>query len=480
MRAMKRTVSVLLSLMLVLGMMTIGMSAVGAAETNKVNVTSNIGASTSVDYTADSEQVTVTYKLKADLGVLNTQGVITYDTAVLKLTDSSKSAAVAFPTMTTSASVNFKDGRVVFNFSDPALYDFSTESVYATLVFDIIGTGDTTVNLNVDVLTGCKKANSTSADDVNFVYYDDIDTTKFTAKAEAKVTPEDNLVDFSTFLNRYGSNLEGKVGLVYIFNKAPKGYDTSKLTVEFAGPDDSTGEDSQNVTMKYTDMTSISSRYLRHDYSLKSTMFSQPITATIYENGKAIAKDTYSIEQYILDKPATDPIAQNLNNALLNYGAYAQLTFDAYTDNLANKSIDAPLQNVTADDIVLPSGVGEQPDLSSLGLTFWMEGAELEADTAIRVYYRITNSSKFASATATYNGANLPFNVVNSTRRMLYIPNISSADYDTTQVITFSNGATYKTSILAQLKNKLIDNPDDNLAKAMYWYNQAANAYFED
>ena len=60
MRTIKRTVSVLLTLMLVLGMVTIAIGTASAAGTYKINVTSNIGKSTSKDYNASTEKVTIT------------------------------------------------------------------------------------------------------------------------------------------------------------------------------------------------------------------------------------------------------------------------------------------------------------------------------------------------------------------------------------------------------------------------------------
>ncbi len=99
MRAMKRTVSVLLSLMLVLGMVTMGISVASAAE-NTISATSNIAATATQTYTAGSGQVTVNYSLQSPKRIVDGQGVITYDTNVLKLADCNTRSRSISPTST--------------------------------------------------------------------------------------------------------------------------------------------------------------------------------------------------------------------------------------------------------------------------------------------------------------------------------------------------------------------------------------------
>ena len=488
MRAMKRTVSVLLSLMLVLGMMAIGMSAVGAAGTNTITAKSTITSDASQTYTSDSKQVTVTYYFQSAKKLINAEGVLTYDPAVLKPAATTTEQSLVPYLRNISVNLGLSGGRITFNASDPQNpVDFTTKDVFLTITFDIIGTGDTTVNMDIDTITVTNTDGKTRAGDLDVVYDGVVDNTLFTANGEVVVSGGEpgNVVDPSVFLNRYGANLEGKVGLMHVFNKSPEGYDTSKLTVKFIGPDDSVGDASENKTIKYTDMAAAGKKYLRHDYSLKSTMLAQPVTFEIYNNGEFLCRSTYSVMQYALDKPSTDQVTNTLVNALLNYGGYAQLQFGAYTDNLANQNIDSTLTAITADTIVLPAGVGTAPDLSSIGMNYYMEGSELEADTAIRVLLKVTDKTKANAATATWNGANAPIVFTNASGsiREIDLTNISSADFDTIQTVTFSNGKTYKTSVLAQIKKKLTDNEPGsaayNLATAMYWYNQAANAYFE-
>ena len=174
MKAIKRTVSVLLSLMLVLGMVTMGISVASAAE-NTITYTSNIGAQGTKTYVPGTDkQVTVTYNLKTSTRIINAQAVVTFDPAVLKLADG-QTAATVCPNIP-GATVNLtKSGRVPFAASDFAGgYDFSAGGAFVTVIFDIIGSGNTTVNLAVDTLTGTTALNTSSANDVPVVIAEEL------------------------------------------------------------------------------------------------------------------------------------------------------------------------------------------------------------------------------------------------------------------------------------------------------------------
>ena len=136
MRAIKRTVSVLLSLMLVLGMVTMGISVASAAE-NTISATSNIAATATQTYTAGSGQVTVNYSLQSPKRIVDGQGVITYDTNVLKLADCNTKNTF-YPNLSGGmvvVNLDKTDGRIPFNFSNLNTYDFSTSKVMVSVVF---------------------------------------------------------------------------------------------------------------------------------------------------------------------------------------------------------------------------------------------------------------------------------------------------------------------------------------------------------
>lgn len=164
MKKIQKKLSVVLAVMMVLCMFTALPFSASAAETseetsagNKINVTSNVTDPVSYDYNAQTEQVVVTYLLKADHMIVDTQSSLTYDSKVLKLasTTTTNTKNKVFPVFQSSIVWNPSlTNQVLFNCSSLDLFNFKSENVYCAFTFDVVGSGDTTVNLNVDYLTG--------------------------------------------------------------------------------------------------------------------------------------------------------------------------------------------------------------------------------------------------------------------------------------------------------------------------------------
>lgn len=193
MKKIQKKLSVVLAVMMVLCMFTALPFSASAAEktsTNKISVTSNVTDPVSYEYNANTKQVVVTYNLQAKNMILNTQSTLTYDSSVLKLA-STNTRNTDFPVFGDTIVWNNKlDGRLPFNCTSLDLYNFKQKNVYCTFTFDVIGSGNTTVDLNVQVLTG------TVADsyeelfegkdiDISYINYDEerVEGATFTAEA---------------------------------------------------------------------------------------------------------------------------------------------------------------------------------------------------------------------------------------------------------------------------------------------------------
>lgn len=157
MKKIQKKLSVVLAVMMVLCMFTALPFSASAAEktsTNKISVTSNVTDPVSYEYNANTKQVVVTYNLQAKNMILNTQSTLTYDSSVLKLA-STNTRNTDFPVFGDTIVWNNKlDGRLPFNCTSLDLYNFKQKNVYCTFTFDVVGSGDTTVDLDVEVLTG--------------------------------------------------------------------------------------------------------------------------------------------------------------------------------------------------------------------------------------------------------------------------------------------------------------------------------------
>ena len=197
MKKIQKKLSVVLAVMMVLCMFTALPFSASAAETseetsagNKINVTSNVADTVSYNYNAQTEQVIVTYLLKADHMIMDTQSSLTYDSNVLKLA-STNTKITAFPVFQNNMVWNPSlTNQVLFNCTSLDLFNFKSENVYCTFTFDVVGSGDTTVNLNVDVLTGTEAETyeeffEGGKKDIDYINYnaDRVAGAAFTAKA---------------------------------------------------------------------------------------------------------------------------------------------------------------------------------------------------------------------------------------------------------------------------------------------------------
>lgn len=199
MKKIQKKLSVVLAVMMVLCMFTALPFSASAAETseetsagNKINVTSNVTDPVSYDYNAQTEQVVVTYLLKADHMIVDTQSSLTYDSKVLKLASTTTNTKnKVFPVFQSSIVWNpILTNQVLFNCSSLDLFNFKSENVYCTFTFDVVGSGDTTVNLNVDYLTGTEADTydelfESEKKDIDYIYNsaNKVAGAAFTAKA---------------------------------------------------------------------------------------------------------------------------------------------------------------------------------------------------------------------------------------------------------------------------------------------------------
>lgn len=120
-------------------------------DTLKVNATSNILSPVSQEYNKDTSTVTVSYKLTSSMKLVNSQWCLTYDSSKLSY-DPQKNLNGVMPNISSAVVNTDLNNRIKGDFSSLGLYDFTTEKDFVTVTFDIIGTGETTVDLEIEIL----------------------------------------------------------------------------------------------------------------------------------------------------------------------------------------------------------------------------------------------------------------------------------------------------------------------------------------
>ena len=275
-----------------------------------------------------------------------------------------------------------------------------------------------------------------------------------------------------------------------------------KIGFNFYVPSNNTLGDDAYVVFTDSDSTEIgrvtkaqaveTTNGLKFQCPLVAKQMADTITATIYDGGEVKDTQTASIKtyaEYIIANQATygDEIV-SLMQTMLNYGAYAQQHFNYNTGNLAADVSAVDLSGVTAETLEafnLTSEGGSEDFVLPKGASL-----VLESETTLKIYFQLGTNVTVDNLTITVNGntyASAPTTeTIDSVEyTVLKISNISAKALDTPYNVVVTDGTntlTTSCSALTYCYSTLVNSETgealQNVVKALYLYNVAANGYF--
>ena len=202
----KKALSLLLALMLIVTSLSVALVTVAAAGEDgnasvvKVTATSNVFPESEASFTQDqldaqNNKVTVTYFIQSKLDMINADWKLTYDGTVLKCDEADNPNVMPHAS---GAFINFhpksEEYGIKGNCTSLNAYDLEDASgnrtAYVTVTFTVIGTGDTTVNLNVSDMLVVDDAKQETQLVNNSVLNSEV--TDYTAQAAVYAGPYDD------------------------------------------------------------------------------------------------------------------------------------------------------------------------------------------------------------------------------------------------------------------------------------------------
>ena len=221
-------------------------------------------------------------------------------------------------------------------------------------------------------------------------------------------------------------------------------------------------------------------------YSFSCAVSAKEMTDTVlcqfFWSGGQTEVYTYSVKTYAdrILASSTSAKLHNLIYAMLNYGAASQIHFEYHTERLANAGQEVPdYTQITIDGYPVNTKQG-----TTLA-TYAGASLLLTSETTLRIFFTVDKSVQ-ETFTVTYKGETLPLGIRYG-KYYADIPDIGAKDLDEYFTLTISDGTetaevsysplSYCASIIENAKG-IHDRELQDVAAAMYLYNQAANAYF--
>ena len=286
---------------------------------------------------------------------------------------------------------------------------------------------------------------------------------------------------------QHSITLGGNIGVNFYIDSAAANFaSASEATVKFTCDGKAAGE----VDLK--GQTPDANGYYKATCDVVAAQMAHKIHAEVYLNGEKLDQtDDYSVQDYaetVYANPEKYDSAKpnelkSLVLSLLNYGAMAQTVFDSSLKEhpaLANATVgDNGYEYVTA-DMIAAAIKDEASDLNEvatqLGAKYYTNSLIYLSKNTLRIYFTPTSYPGEIPNAGAYDG--------NLSGYYYYVDheNIPAAELDDQQTFTVG-GTTFTFSALdyakAVVESTKMEPDQQNLAKALYLYNQTANDYFD-
>ena len=275
-------------------------------------------------------------------------------------------------------------------------------------------------------------------------------------------------------------SLDGDIGVNFYMELADNIANSDTAYMHFTIPTGS-GTTTQDVLVKDArQVTSGDKTYYVFKCQVAAKEMTSEIKAQIIDGDKHGEIYTYSVKEYAdylighAEESEEWAKAVPLVKAMLNYGAYSQIYFDKNPTALANADLtdeDKTLGDV-AINIAEPA-IGKLPD----GVTFEGATLSLKSETSLSLYFKSDADLEFSCGGYTVEKA------TSGEYQIARIRGIAAKHIGDTFTLNVGSGSiTY--SPLNYIANALNGGTEDenliNAVKALYWYRQAADAYFPE